>query len=126
MIVHHCKIASEGLSSLIALLKLVLRLCNTHLFFQLDTVEQLKNITQLKVYKYNYDNDYAKYAGLSKLDIADTGVIAQELSKVLPDAVRDTGDIILPSGNQLDNFQVVNKVVDSTWCRASRLKKSGE
>ena len=82
-------------------------------FFQLDTVEQLKNITQLKVYKYNYDNDYAKYAGLSKLDIADTGVIAQELSKVLPDAVRDTGDIILPSGNQLDNFQVVNKVGDS-------------
>jgi len=65
------------------------------------------------VYKYSYDNDYVKYAGLSHNDVADTGVIAQELSKVLPDAVRDTGDIILPSGNQLDNFQVVNKVCDS-------------
>ena len=77
---------------------------------QLDTSEQLKNISQLKVYQYSYNEDFADYAGLSENERIDTGVLAQELSRVLPDAVMETGDIVLPSGQILENFLVVNKV----------------
>lgn len=77
---------------------------------QLDSGEQLKNIAQIKVYKYKYNDDFAESAGLSEDELDDTGVIAQELSEVLPDAVKGTGDYILPDGNRIENFQVVNKV----------------
>ena len=33
----------------------------------------------------------------------------QELSKVLPDAVRNHGDLTLPSGHLINDFQVINK-----------------
>lgn len=39
-----------------------------------------------------------------------TGVIAQEFQEVLPDAVRETGDVELPNGQKIDNFLVVDKV----------------
>lgn len=40
----------------------------------------------------------------------DTGVIAQEVQKILPEAVKETGDIELENGERVDNFLVVNKV----------------
>lgn len=80
---------------------------------QIDTREQLKNIAQLKVYKYMFKEDFAEFAGLSDDDRLDTGVLAQEVSQVLPDAVRETGDVLLPGGQRIDNFLVVNKVLDS-------------
>lgn len=47
---------------------------------------------------------------MSDDDRLDTGVIAQEVGQVLPDAVKDTGDVLLPGGQTIDNFLVVNKV----------------
>lgn len=79
-------------------------------FVQLDTKEQLKNISQLKVYHYSYNEEFAEFAGLSEDELNDTGVIAQDVGRILPDAVRETGDIVLPSGEKIDNFLVVNKV----------------
>lgn len=79
-------------------------------FVQLDTKEQLKNISQLKVYHYSYNEEFAEFAGLSEDELNDTGVIAQDVGRILPDAVRETGDIVLPSGERIDNFLVVNKV----------------
>lgn len=78
--------------------------------FQLDSREQLKNIAAIKVYNYKYKDDFAEYAGLSDEDTKDTGVLAQEVSQVLPDAVKDTGSIVLPDGEKVPNFMVVNKV----------------
>ncbi len=78
---------------------------------QVDPAEQLKNVSQLKVYKYAYNNAFAEHAGLSEDELEDTGVIAQEVKEVLPDAVRETGDIILSDGQKIDNFLVVNKVI---------------
>lgn len=80
---------------------------------KIDTREQLKNIAQLKVYKYTFKDDFAEFAGLSDDDRLDTGVLAQEVSQVLPDAVRETGDVLLPGGQRIDNFLVVNKVMGS-------------
>ena len=77
---------------------------------QVDTREQLQNITQLRVVNYRYDDQFADAAGLPVDQRIDTGVLAQELHHVLPDAVLETGDVILPSGETIPNLLVVNKV----------------
>lgn len=85
--------------------------------------------------KYRYEPEFAVHSGLAtamptvhstKLnksggettntiqtndaaDIIDTGVIAQEIREVLPDAVQEAGSILLPSGEVIDNFLLVNK-----------------
>lgn len=38
------------------------------------------------------------------------GVIAQEVKEILPEAVKDTGDLVFSNGKTLENFLVVNKV----------------
>ncbi len=63
--------------------------------------------------KYRYQPQFAVHSGLATVsdceDVMDTGVIAQEVRKVLPDAVKEAGSIRLPDGIVIDNFLVVNK-----------------
>ena len=82
----------------------------------MDTREQLQNITQLRVVSYRYDDQFADAAGLAPDQRADTGVLAQELHHVLPDAVLETGDVILPNGDTVPNLLVVNKVMMTFSC----------
>ena len=77
----------------------------------MDTREQLQNITQLRVVSYRYDDQFAEVAGLAADQRTDTGVLAQELHSILPDAVLETGDVLLPTGETIPNLLVVNKVV---------------
>ena len=63
----------------------------------------------LRVVKYALKPEYARFTGLSS-DEANTGVIAQEVQKVIPDAVKPAGDLIFPDGKRIPNFLVVNKV----------------
>ncbi|RXG67872.1 Myelin regulatory factor [Armadillidium vulgare] len=74
-----------------------------------DTKEQLKNVQSLRMVKYAYKENFVKQSGLQGNEIYDTGVIAQEVKKVLPDAVRETGDVTLYNGEKIDNFLLVNK-----------------
>ena len=62
--------------------------------------------------RYQYVPEFAVHAGLPADPIAasDTGVLAQDVQRVLPEAVQAAGDIVLPSGRRIDNFLVVNKV----------------
>lgn len=76
----------------------------------MDTKEQLKNVQQLRVVRYKYNPEFAKMLGLAENEAMDTGVIAQEVQKILPEAVKETGDIELANGDKIDNFLVVNKV----------------
>jgi hypothetical protein len=65
------------------------------------------------VVRYQYAPEFALHAGLAadpNVTTADTGVIAQDVQRVLPEAVHAAGDIILPNGRRIDNFLVVNKV----------------
>lgn len=39
-----------------------------------------------------------------------SGVIAQEVKEILPEAVKDTGDVVFANGKTIENFLVVNKV----------------
>lgn len=77
--------------------------------FQLDTSQQLKNISQINVYRYRINEKFSKYAGLDSSGQADTGVLAQEVSEILPDAVQEVGDVVLPDGERIEKFLVVNK-----------------
>ncbi|XP_034943768.1 myelin regulatory factor-like protein isoform X2 [Chelonus insularis] len=76
---------------------------------EVDTREQLRNVQQLRVVKYKYAPEFALYSGLEIKTQEDTGVIAQEVQQILPEAVLPAGDIVLPNGQRIENFLVVNK-----------------
>ena len=59
--------------------------------FQVDSSEQLRNVARMKLYKYRFSREFLEHAGLSgeEEDPSDTGVLAQDLKEVLPDAVRE-------------------------------------
>lgn len=95
---------------------------------ELDTSQQLQNVKRIRVVKYRYEPEFAIHSGLANLpnmqphlnnnandlrsgvrDIIDTGVIAQEIREVLPDAVQEAGSVLLPNGDVIDNFLLVNK-----------------
>lgn len=104
----------------------------------MDTSQQLQNVKRIRVVRYRYDPEFAIHHGLINnntpaaihsstkfhktnerensnapqndvIEVIDTGVIAQEIREVLPDAVQETGNILLPSGEVINNFLVVNK-----------------
>ncbi|XP_060065068.1 myelin regulatory factor-like protein isoform X2 [Ylistrum balloti] len=76
---------------------------------EVDSKDQLKKVSQMKIYQYKYSTDFAESAGLPEDKRGDTGVIAQEVREVLPDAVMETGDVLLPGGQKIRNLLVVNK-----------------
>ncbi|XP_072181411.1 myelin regulatory factor-like protein [Diadema setosum] len=78
-------------------------------FQELDPREQLKNIGKMRVMRYRYIPAFAEQAGLPPCDQLETGVIAQEVMEVLPDAVQKTGTVHLPNGAKIEHFLVVNK-----------------
>ncbi|CAH2056237.1 unnamed protein product, partial [Iphiclides podalirius] len=86
-----------------------------HNIEELDTAQQLRNVQSIRVVKFNYDPSFAEHSGLLGHDPrgcaphADTGVIAQEVRRVLPEAVKEAGDVTLPNGDTIQKFLVVNK-----------------
>ncbi|XP_044126557.1 myelin regulatory factor isoform X2 [Bufo gargarizans] len=74
---------------------------------EVDTTEQLKRISQMRLVQYHYKPEFASTVGLD--DTAETGVIAQEVQEILPDAVKETGDVVCSNGETIENFLVVNK-----------------
>ena len=75
----------------------------------MDTKDQLRNVQKLRVVQYKYNPEFARLVGLNEEEALDTGVIAQEVQKVIPEAVKESGDFELPSGRKIDGFLVVNK-----------------
>ena len=76
---------------------------------ELDTKEQLKNVQNMRIVRYQFTPKFAKEVGLTEAEVNDTGVLAQEVQQILPDAVKETGDVVLPDGETIENFLVVNK-----------------
>ena len=70
----------------------------------------MKKVSGIKLYNYRYSDDYADHVGMPEEKRKDTGVIAQEIQELLPDAVIDTGDVQFENGTEIKNLLVVNKV----------------
>ncbi|XP_025834223.1 myelin regulatory factor [Agrilus planipennis] len=75
-----------------------------------DTAAQLRNVQKLRVVRYEYEPSFASQLSRTN-ESSDTGVIAQEVAEVLPEAVSPAGDLILDNGMSIDNFLVVNKII---------------
>lgn len=71
---------------------------------------------QLNVVQFHYTPEFACHFGLASS--GDTGIIAQEVQRILPEAVSSAGNVQLPDGTRYDNFLLVNKVRLSS-CRLS-------
>lgn len=75
---------------------------------ELNTAEQLKNVQKLRVVRYDYEPTMATQLCGEK-HFTDTGMIAQEVAKIIPEAVKPAGDLILQDGTTIHKFLVVNK-----------------
>ena len=67
---------------------------------------------KIQVVEYQYKPEYlAKFTDEERAHMKkkQTGVIAQDLKLVLPDAVESGGDIVLGSGTEINNMLIVNK-----------------
>ncbi|XP_041132617.1 myelin regulatory factor isoform X3 [Polyodon spathula] len=74
---------------------------------EVDTTEQLKHISQMRLVHYQYRPEFAATVGIDTT--AETGVIAQEVQEILPDAVKESGDVVFVNGETIENLLVVNK-----------------
>ncbi|XP_072528449.1 myelin regulatory factor isoform X6 [Salminus brasiliensis] len=74
---------------------------------EVDTTDNLKRISQMRLVHYQYKPEFAATVGIE--NTAETGVIAQEVQKILPEAVKEGGDVVCANGETIPNLLVVNK-----------------
>ncbi|XP_060742541.1 myelin regulatory factor isoform X3 [Tachysurus vachellii] len=74
---------------------------------EVDTTDNLKRISQMRLVHYQYKPEFATTVGIE--NTSETGVIAQEVQQILPEAVKDGGDVVCSNGETIPNLLVVNK-----------------
>ena len=78
-----------------------------------DTAQQLANIQDLSLYRYDLKQPWLAASGQAKADgsgRSETGVVAQELRAVMPDAVVPTGNtIVMDNGEVIEDLLVIDK-----------------
>lgn len=75
----------------------------------LDARQQLQNIRDLPMYGYQLRPEFADVAGRAEGDRYEAGVMAQDVQRVMPDAVRTNGSVTLADGNVVEDLLVVNR-----------------
>ncbi|XP_045556191.1 myelin regulatory factor-like protein isoform X3 [Salmo salar] len=78
-----------------------------HNIQEVDSTEQLKRISQMRIVEYDYKPEFASEMGIDH--IHETGIIAQEVKELLPTAVKEVGDITCSDGEKIHNFLMVDK-----------------
>ncbi|XP_051546114.1 myelin regulatory factor-like isoform X2 [Myxocyprinus asiaticus] len=74
---------------------------------EVDTTDNLRRISQMRLVHYQYKPEFAATVGIDAT--AETGVIAQEVQQILPEAVKESGDVLCANGETIPNLLVVNK-----------------
>ncbi|KGL79080.1 Myelin regulatory factor-like, partial [Tinamus guttatus] len=74
---------------------------------EVDTNEQLRRIAQIKLVEYDYKPEFASVMGIK--NTRETGIIAQEVKELLPQAVTEVGDVACDDGEKIENFLMVDK-----------------
>ncbi|XP_069716054.1 myelin regulatory factor-like protein [Phaenicophaeus curvirostris] len=75
--------------------------------WEVDTNEQLRRIKEMRLVEYDYKPEFASVMGIKNTH--ETGIIAQEVKELLPQAVRDVGDVACNDGEKIENFLMVDK-----------------
>ncbi|XP_062373976.1 myelin regulatory factor-like protein [Sardina pilchardus] len=78
-----------------------------HNILEVDSTEQLRRIAQMRIVEYDYKPEFAEKMGIEH--VHETGVIAQEVKEVLPNAVKEVGDVMCTDGEKIQNFLMVDK-----------------
>uniref|UniRef100_A0A8D3DS47 Myelin regulatory factor n=1 Tax=Scophthalmus maximus TaxID=52904 RepID=A0A8D3DS47_SCOMX len=74
---------------------------------EVDTTDNLKRISQMRLVHYQFKPEFAATVGIETT--AETGVIAQEVQQILPEAVKEGGDVVCSNGETIPKLLVVNK-----------------
>ncbi|XP_061570730.1 myelin regulatory factor-like protein [Cololabis saira] len=78
-----------------------------HNIQEVDSEQQLKRITKMRIVEYDYRPEFACSNGIDHAH--HTGVIAQEVKELLPSAVKEVGDVTCSDGEKIPNFLMVDK-----------------
>lgn len=115
-----------------------------NVFPQVDSEEQLRRITQMRIVEFDYKPEFASSMGIDHThqtgDDTDngaatvtrsrsqasvtppryvSGIIAQEVKELLPSAVTEVGDVSCSDGEKIHNFLMVDKVSSSSSSSSS-------
>ncbi|TRY97016.1 hypothetical protein DNTS_001438 [Danionella cerebrum] len=71
---------------------------------EVDTTDNLRRISQMRLVHYQYKPEFAATVGIDTT--AETGVIAQEVQQILPEAVKEGGDVVCANGETIPNLLV--------------------
>ena len=77
-----------------------------------DTKKQLENLQKIQVVEFQYKPEYLQSfpeQERSVMDRKQMGVIAQDVRRIIPDAVQSAGDVSLQNGGNVPNMLIVNK-----------------
>ncbi|XP_068459679.1 myelin regulatory factor isoform X6 [Clinocottus analis] len=74
---------------------------------EVDTTDNLKRISQMRLVHYQYKPEFAASVGIERTP--ETGVIAQDVQQILPEAVKEGGDVVCTNGETIPKLLVVNK-----------------
>ncbi|XP_030222596.1 myelin regulatory factor isoform X3 [Gadus morhua] len=74
---------------------------------EVDTTDNLKRISQMRLVQFQYKPEFAATVGIDTTK--QTGVIAQEVQKILPEAVKEAGDVVCTNGETIPKILMVNK-----------------
>ncbi|XP_028811134.1 myelin regulatory factor-like protein [Denticeps clupeoides] len=74
---------------------------------EVNPTEQLRRIAQMRIVEYDYKPEFAMKMGMDR--VHETGIIAQEVKELLPNAVKEVGDITCSNGEKIPNFLMVDK-----------------
>uniref|UniRef100_A0A8C1K979 Myelin regulatory factor n=1 Tax=Cyprinus carpio TaxID=7962 RepID=A0A8C1K979_CYPCA len=74
---------------------------------EVDTTDNLRRISQMRLVHYQYKPEFAATVGIDAT--SETGVIAQEVQQILPEAVKEGGDVVCANGETIPNLLMVNK-----------------
>lgn len=76
----------------------------------LDNSQQLHNLRQLSLYRYLFVEPWTQSTAHTPRRLqGEAGVLAQELCTILPEAVENTGDVVLGDGTHIERLLVVNR-----------------
>ena len=79
---------------------------------EMDPREQLQNVNKIKIVQYKYRPEFLNQLpeeDRHRLGKQQTGIIAQDVREVIPEAVCSSGSYSLSNGREINNMLIVNK-----------------